>query len=281
MLRKRYVIGALATITAAAVVWNSVSNAGTSGATVSVSSSRSPIPRHDPGSSSPAPSSVLADTPPHKGSVLFTPAGVPLHAPYVAAPPASSTPTATATASASSSSAPPARRTALRPLRIISTDFHISPIADLKDIISTRLAGEDVTVKDLSLSGACGRQGTCARPDELKVLQQGQWEKGIYATTATKREFFSAYATDPWLPSFDTVVCMHPTGMCEFYMPFNLSMVIWSTTRFEQVRGGNGGLVASPCLPACVCVCVCTRGTRTRRSLAPPLPPPPFAPSGP
>jgi len=32
------------------------------------------------------------------------------------------------------------------------------------------------------------------------------------------------------------MVCSHPTGMCELAMPFNRSVVLWATTRFEQGR---------------------------------------------
>jgi hypothetical protein len=135
------------------------------------------------------------------------------------------------------SRSPPPKR---GPLTILSTDFHISPIADLKDIAAKLATRVHVNITDLSLSGSCSRSDTCAPPGSLAVLRHGDWEGGIYASAEAKRAFFTEYASvDSFVSKFDAVVCMHPTGMCEFYMPFNSSMIIWSTTRFEQGREGD------------------------------------------
>lgn len=123
------------------------------------------------------------------------------------------------------------------PYRLLSTDFHISTIGDVKDLVLKHVPR--VVVTDLSLSGACGRTGTCARPDQLKVLRQGDVDNGIYASKDVKRSFFAAYSDGKWLSQFDAVICMHPSGMCEFYMPFNLTMILYPTTRFEQGRESN------------------------------------------
>lgn len=126
----------------------------------------------------------------------------------------------------------------LSPIRLLSTDFHIGPIADLKYLVS-KFFKEQVHITDYSLSGACTRANTCARREDLKVLVQGGWEEGIYASSSTKRLFFDSYK-DGGLP-FDQDVfhCSHPTGMCEFFMPFDIPMIVWATTRFEQGREGN------------------------------------------
>lgn len=141
--------------------------------------------------------------------------------------PAKPTPTSTA----STSPRP------LPPYRLLSTDFHIATIGDVKDVVSKHVKG--VVIRDLSLSGACGRTGTCATADQLKVLQQGDVDRGIYASSEYKRQFFSAYSDGAWMSQFDAVICMHPSGMCEFYMPFNLTMILYPTTRFEQGRESN------------------------------------------
>jgi hypothetical protein len=124
------------------------------------------------------------------------------------------------------------------PIRLLSTDFHIGPIADLKYLVS-KFFQDKVIITDMSLSGACTRANTCARQEDLKVLIQGGWEEGIYASSNTKRRFFESYK-DGGLPfNQDVFHCSHPTGMCEFFMPFDIPMIVWATTRFEQGREGN------------------------------------------
>jgi hypothetical protein len=133
--------------------------------------------------------------------------------------------------------APPAPLTP-PPIRLLSTDFHIGPIADLKYLVS-KFFKDQVFITDFSLSGACTRANTCARREDLKVLVQGGWEEGIYASSLTKRLFFESYK-DGGLPyNQDVFHCSHPTGMCEFFMPFDIPMIVWATTRFEQGREGN------------------------------------------
>jgi hypothetical protein len=130
------------------------------------------------------------------------------------------------------------------PLRMLSTDYHIGPIADVKHYLSTTFPG-NITVTDLSLSGACGLTSTCARADELAVLRAGD-TAGIYASRELKRALFDAYANAPSLPlSHDVFHCSHPTGMCELFMPFNISMLVLATTRFEQGRENDAARFAA------------------------------------
>ncbi len=126
---------------------------------------------------------------------------------------------------------------------MLSTDYHIGPIADVKHYLSTTFPGA-VTVTDLSLSGACGLTNTCAKPEQLAVLKWGD-TSGIYASKELKRDIFTAYGanvsgrggTAGSLPfEHDVYHCSHPTGLCELFMPFNISMLMLATTRFEQGR---------------------------------------------
>lgn len=127
-----------------------------------------------------------------------------------------------------------------RSLVLLSTDLHISPIADLKDIITRYF--DSIQVIDESLSGSCGSMGTCAK--RLQVLLQPRVTENIYASSQLKRQFFEAYkeggfANDSLVLDTDVIHASHPSGMFEFYMPFNRSLIFWATTRFEQGRERN------------------------------------------
>eukprot|EP01040_Poterioochromonas_malhamensis_P023883 gene23883-29408_t len=79
----------------------------------------------------------------------------------------------------------PAHRLSI-PITLWSSDFHISPIADIKSIVSKW----GVTVIDKSLSGHCHLTSTCAR--DLKVINQ---QNGISLPCANslRRSFYAAY----------------------------------------------------------------------------------------
>jgi hypothetical protein len=121
---------------------------------------------------------------------------------------------------------------------LLSIDFHISPIQDLTHLLRQHFPG--VAVVDRSLSGACVRTGTCAHSGNLQVLRQGDVDGSMYFGGAVRRAFFEAYrpggAGGGLVAGADAMVCSHPTGMCELAMPFNRSVVLWATTRFEQGR---------------------------------------------
>ncbi|RYE85583.1 MAG: hypothetical protein EOO65_00035 [Methanosarcinales archaeon] len=128
-------------------------------------------------------------------------------------------------------------------LHILSTDMHISPIADLKFVASSEF--EDIVVTDLSLSGACAEAGTCAKWNELKVMGEPGDLNIMYDAHQRLIPFFDAYreggsVNSALVTASDAIHCSHPLGMCEYYMPFNRSLIMWSTTRFEQGRETSG-----------------------------------------
>jgi len=164
-------------------------------------------------------------------------------------------------------------------LQLLSTDFHIGPINDLKSTLS-HYPKLKVDIMDLSLSEACKHIQTCATKETLHVLQSGNPKHSLYFSYETRMEFFNVYRKAhfnyyttytspntqkpiPWykdilsfvsrrgklyssIPDYfsadtvlaraDAVICSHPVGMCELYMPFNISIILWATTRFEQAR---------------------------------------------
>jgi hypothetical protein len=124
-------------------------------------------------------------------------------------------------------------------LTLWSTDFHISPIADIKAIIEglNREAGRSVVnVIDKSLSGHCHLTGTCAGSD-LKVITK---ENGIdlgACPNKLRRDFYTHYSTDPQFAlNTDVVVCTHAASLCELYMPFDKALIVIASTRYEIGR---------------------------------------------
>jgi hypothetical protein len=143
---------------------------------------------------------------------------------------------------------------------LLSIDYHISPIADLKDLLRRHVPS--AVVVDRSLSEACERAGTCATSRTFRMIRRGR-RPSMYLTPAARRAFFAAYTDvraaprqptswvgwllgegmspplDPLVMQADAMVCSHPTGSCELVMPFNRPAIIWATTRFELGRECN------------------------------------------
>ena len=109
-----------------------------------------------------------------------------------------------------------------------STDFHISPIADLKHILSPL----GVRFIDKSLSGHCHLTHTCAK--DLKVLSKdnayfiGDHPERLAATVK------EAYKNDREFAQVDAIVCFHPIATCRLYAPLNKSLIMISSTRYEH-----------------------------------------------
>ena len=49
-------------------------------------------------------------------------------------------------------------------------------------------------------------------------------------------DFYNYYINDPEFQSVDAVLCTHAASMCELFMPFNKSLIIVVSTRFEIGR---------------------------------------------
>lgn len=107
-----------------------------------------------------------------------------------------------------------------------------------------RVSHATVQVTDKSLSAHCADDGTCAK--DLKVLNsnnammlgttespQGDGEHGL---DSLRRKFFEAYKGDDEMDRVDFFICIHPTSLCELYMPFGRGMIVYATTRFDLGR---------------------------------------------
>jgi hypothetical protein len=107
-----------------------------------------------------------------------------------------------------------------------SSDFHISPIADIKHLL---LQSPNVTVIDKSLSGHCHLTKTCA--NGLRVINR---ENGIALAPCPnqiRRDFYGSYKADPVMLNVDGFICTHAASMCELFMPFQKPLIVIASTR--------------------------------------------------
>jgi len=119
----------------------------------------------------------------------------------------------------------------VKPLVIWSNDYHISPINDLKNLLKPL----GVSFIDKSLSGHCQITNTCEGKNTLKVINR---DNGMHLDPSLIPKFYEAYKNDAELQSVDAFVCFHPSAMCELFMPFNKSLIVIASTRYELGRFG-------------------------------------------
>ena len=113
---------------------------------------------------------------------------------------------------------------------VLSIDFHISPVRDVKDLLSRDPRLSHIRIIDKSLSGHCKMMHTCAA--DLRVLNQGN---GITLGTCPnqlKKEFWKEYK-DYLLQNISAFVCQHALPLCEVYMSFPQPMMLIASTRYE------------------------------------------------
>ncbi len=84
---------------------------------------------------------------------------------------------------------------------------------------------------DKSLSGSCSLTNTCAR--NLHILST---INGINPNKAIRKQFYEYYKDDPLMKRVDAFVCFHPAAMCELFMPFNRTIIVIASTRYELGR---------------------------------------------
>jgi len=118
-----------------------------------------------------------------------------------------------------------------KPLVIWSNDYHISPIKDLKFLLKPL----GVTFIDKSLSGHCHITNTCEGQKSLKVINRGN---AMNLDPSLIPKFYEAYKDNAEMKSVDAFVCFHPASMCELFMPFNKSLIVIASTRYELGRFG-------------------------------------------
>ena len=106
-----------------------------------------------------------------------------------------------------------------------SSDFHISPVADIKDIVQEY----GVKVIDKSLSDHCQLTNTCQT--DLKVItKENGISLGAYPNILIQR-FYDFYRNDVQMASVSAFLCLHATSMCELYLPFKKPVIVIASTR--------------------------------------------------
>lgn len=110
--------------------------------------------------------------------------------------------------------------------RVWSSDLHVAPIADLKELWQHLLPrGVNVTVIDHSLSGSCKEKGSCKRGMPwLRGLRAERPDEDLAADFA--REFSGG-------PEVDVFVCNHPASLCTVFEQFGKALWVHASTRYE------------------------------------------------
>jgi hypothetical protein len=117
-------------------------------------------------------------------------------------------------------------------LKFWSSDFHISPIADFKNLMKS-IRPNDI-VMDESLSGHCHLMGTCAT--QLSVINQSNGLTLGSCPNELKRRLWNHFRNNSLMTSADIFLCHHAFGLCEAYMVFNKPMILVASTRYEIGR---------------------------------------------
>ena len=124
-----------------------------------------------------------------------------------------------------------------------STDLHAAPIACNMELFEDVGVAVDARV-DFSnckyFKDASGGS-ICAKNKGLDVLKFDNWKGfGLDPCPALKREqFYWRYVGDPGFELIDFVICSHPAANCELYLPFDVSLVVYATTRLEFGRNDS------------------------------------------
>lgn len=114
----------------------------------------------------------------------------------------------------------------VRPV-IWSQDYHVTPVMDIKSLLKP----VGVKIIDKSLSYYCGQVGTCAKG--LRIITR---ENGMRLTPEIMKQFYQVYKGDLDMNTVNAFVCTLPVAMCEAFMPFNKSIIVIATIRYEQGR---------------------------------------------
>src|SRR6218665_711977 len=120
-----------------------------------------------------------------------------------------------------------------KPLVIWTSDLHVGPIHDLK----TFLKPMGVTVIDRNLDYTrCHFTNTCEGMNSLRIVNP---HNALHLDYSLISKFYDAYQNDTEMQSVDAFACFHAPSLCELFEPFNKSLIIHSTLRYELGRFGK------------------------------------------
>src|SRR6218665_2073495 len=117
-----------------------------------------------------------------------------------------------------------------KPIVIWTNDFHIGPIQDVKNFLQPM----GVRLIDKNLDAfRCHLTNSCARRKSMKIITPDNAENLDHSLIP---KFYDAYQNDSEMQSVDAFVCLHLPSLCELFEPFNRSIIIISTIRYELGR---------------------------------------------
>lgn len=118
-------------------------------------------------------------------------------------------------------------------LVIWTNDYHFAPVIDLKNLLKPL----GVRIIDRNVYPhfpACELfPESCEGRKTLKVMDK---KKVFRLEERFKSEFYDVYKDDPEMKTVDAFVCFHPSSLCELFEPFNKSLIIVASTRYELGR---------------------------------------------
>lgn len=122
-----------------------------------------------------------------------------------------------------------------KPLVIWAIDTHATPTYDL--LVFLKPMGVNFIYRNYDNDFMrCQPKNNCDKDSPLKVLKR---ENLVNLDHKDIPRFYEAYKDDPVMKSVDAFVCYHLVSLCELYKPFNKSVIIIATLRYEYGRFGK------------------------------------------
>lgn len=119
-----------------------------------------------------------------------------------------------------------------KPLVIWAIDTHATPTYDL--LVFLKPMGVNFIYRNYDNDYLrCQPKNNCDKDRPLKVLNRDNLIDLDYKDI---RRFYEAYKDDHVMKSVDAFVCYHLVSLCELYKPFNKSVIIIATLRYEYGR---------------------------------------------
>lgn len=119
-----------------------------------------------------------------------------------------------------------------KPLVIWTSDFHFAPTRDVRNYLEPM----GVRFLDTSLDAypmRCRPRRSCNEWRSLKVITP---KNGLTLDRRLIPRFYEAYKDDADMKTVDAFACFHVSALCELFEPFNKSLIILATVRYELGR---------------------------------------------
>ena len=91
----------------------------------------------------------------------------------------------------------------------------------------------------IDVDDVLGQVGTCAKG--LRVINS---DNGMQLGADLIAQFHAAYKDDPVMGGVGAFLCSLPVAMCQAFVPFNRSIIVIATIRYEQGRSEQVAQIA-------------------------------------